>query len=93
MTASAHDITITIDGTTCRVPAGTSVAAAILNEQVRQRSPASAWHVRTSVGGAPRAPLCGMGICFECRATVDGRPHERTCQLSVCDGMEVRTDG
>jgi len=31
---------------------------------------------RTSVTGEPRGPLCGMGICFECR-TASG---ERTCQ-------------
>jgi predicted molibdopterin-dependent oxidoreductase YjgC len=93
MSPPANEVTITIDGTSCRVAAGTSVAAAILNnEQSRSRSPVSTWRIRTSVGGEPRAPLCGMGICFECRATVDGRPHERTCQLSVRDGMEVRTD-
>ncbi|MBI4908716.1 MAG: FAD-dependent oxidoreductase [Acidobacteria bacterium] len=34
----------------------------------------------TSVSGEPRAPLCGMGVCMECRATVDGSPHQRTCQ-------------
>ena len=36
---------------------------------------------RTSVTGEPRGPLCGMGICFECRTTVDGREHVRSCQL------------
>jgi len=38
---------------------------------------------RTSVTGEPRGPLCGMGICFECRATVHGVPHQRTCQLAL----------
>jgi sarcosine oxidase subunit alpha len=37
--------------------------------------------------------LCGMGICFECCATIDGRPHQRTCQASCRSGMEIRTDG
>jgi sarcosine oxidase subunit alpha len=81
-------VRITIDGVVVECAAGTSVAAALLN-----RGGLSSWHVRTSVAGAPRGPLCGMGICFECRATIDGRPHERTCQLPVRDGMEVRTDG
>jgi sarcosine oxidase subunit alpha len=47
---------------------------------------------RLSVTGERRAPLCGMGICFECRATVDGIPHERTCLILCRDGMEIRTD-
>lgn len=38
-------------------------------------------HLRLSVTGEPRGPLCGMGICFECRATIDGKPHVRTCQM------------
>ncbi|MFZ4636649.1 MAG: (2Fe-2S)-binding protein [Pirellulales bacterium] len=80
-------VRITIDGVAVECAIGTSVAAAILN-----RGGLGSWHVRTSVTGSPRGPLCGMGICFECRATIDGRPHERTCQLPVHDGMEVRTD-
>jgi sarcosine oxidase subunit alpha len=48
---------------------------------------------RRSVSGERRAPLCGMGICFECRATVDGIPHERTCLMMCREGMEIRTDG
>jgi hypothetical protein len=81
-------VRVTIDGVVVECAAGSSVAAALLN-----RGGASAWHVRTSVTGSPRGPLCGMGICFECRATVDGVPQVRTCQLPVHDGMEVRTDG
>ena len=48
---------------------------------------------RRSVTGEPRGPLCGMGICFECRVTVNGRPHIRSCQVPCQPGMEVRTDG
>ena len=44
-----------------------------------------------SVTGEPRGPLCGMGICFECRATIDGMPHQRSCQILCAAGMEVRT--
>jgi len=47
---------------------------------------------RRSVTGERRAPLCGMGICFECRATVDGIPHERTCLVMCREEMEIRTD-
>lgn len=39
------------------------------------------------------APLCAMGTCYQCRATIDGVTYRRTC-LELCrDGMEVRTDG
>jgi hypothetical protein len=46
---------------------------------------------RRSVSGEPRGPLCGMGICFECRVTIDGRAHCRSCQVVCQPGMEVRT--
>ena len=81
-------VRLMIDGVEVEAAAGTSVAAAILN-----RGGAAAWHVRRSVSGAARGPLCGMGICFECRATVDGLTRVKTCQLPVRAGMEVRTDG
>lgn len=77
------DLTITIDGRPVEVKAGTTVAAAIL----RQRST-----FRRSVQGDPRGPVCGMGTCFECRATVDGRAQRRTCQLPCAAGMVVTTD-
>jgi sarcosine oxidase subunit alpha len=40
----------------------------------------------------PRAPLCGMGVCFECRVQVDGVAHVRACMTPVSDGMQVVTD-
>lgn len=83
-------VTLTIDGVAVTADEHSTVAAAMLNRAAASGMP---WTVRRSVTGTPRGPLCGMGICFECRATVDGRPHERTCQLPVRDGMEVRTDG
>jgi sarcosine oxidase subunit alpha len=46
---------------------------------------------RFSVRGEARGPLCGMGICMECRATVNGVAHRRTCQLVCVAGMEVVT--
>ena len=48
---------------------------------------------RRSVGGERRGPLCGMGICFECRVTIDGERHRRGCQVLCREGMEVATDG
>ncbi|MEZ4650125.1 MAG: FAD-dependent oxidoreductase [Candidatus Eisenbacteria bacterium] len=40
----------------------------------------------------PRAPICGMGICHECRVTVDGVPQVRSCLTVVRPGMVVTSD-
>lgn len=74
---------IVVDGRGLEVPRGAMLAAVMVNLQLP---------TRRSVGGAIRAPLCGMGICFECCAIVDGTPCVRTCQVACRDGMEVRTD-
>ena len=47
---------------------------------------------RRSATGEARGPLCGMGICFECRVSVNGVAHVRSCQTLCEDGMDVRTD-
>jgi hypothetical protein len=48
--------------------------------------------VRRSVTGEPHGPVCGMGVCFECRVTMDGEPHRLGCQTPCAEGMAVRTD-
>ena len=63
-----------------RLPAGSSVAAALA-----QQPPG---HTRLSVSGQWRAPLCGMGVCHECRVLIHGR--ERLACQTVCeDGMVI----
>ncbi len=79
------DVTFTVDGRAVTAAAGCSVAAAMMNAGIRR--------FRRSVGGEPRGPLCGMGVCYECRVTVDGRPHQKGCQVAVAAGMAVVTDG
>lgn len=37
------------------------------------------------------APLCGMGVCQQCRVMVDGVAHTASCQVECREGMEVRT--
>jgi sarcosine oxidase subunit alpha len=74
--------TITINGREIQVRTGTVVSAALLT---------AGTPCRRSVTGQLRTALCGMGICFECRATVDGVPHRRTCQLLCHSGMVVET--
>lgn len=75
-------IALKVNGTEIAVAPGTTVAVAILMTGAS---------VRTSVAGEPRGPLCGMGICFECRATVNGIAHRKTCQLLCEQRMDVRT--
>ncbi|MFN0108038.1 MAG: FAD-dependent oxidoreductase [Blastocatellia bacterium] len=52
----------------------------------------SSFAFRRSVTGEARAPLCGMGICFECRVTVNDQAHSRSCQIPVTEGQNVRTE-
>jgi sarcosine oxidase subunit alpha len=78
----ANSVTLTVNDISVTVAAGTTVAAAMLIAGVS---------TRRSVIGEPRGPLCGMGICFECRATIDGVPHQKSCQILCADGMMVRT--
>lgn len=81
----ADRIQIRVDGAPIEVEEGVTVAAALANAGIVA--------VRRSVGGEARGPLCGMGICYECRVTIDGEPHRRAC-MEVCRrGMEVTTDG
>jgi D-hydroxyproline dehydrogenase subunit gamma len=77
-------VQIRVNGQPVRVPTGTIVAAAVAQAGVTR--------FRRSVLGQPRGPLCGMGICLECRVTINGQPHCRSCQTLCADGMEVRTD-
>ena len=76
-------VVLTINGVTMEVQRGTTVA----NATVLAGQPC-----RTSVSGAPRGPLCGMGSCFECRVIINGRLHCRSCQMLCEPGMDVRTD-
>jgi predicted molibdopterin-dependent oxidoreductase YjgC len=78
-------VRLTVDGRPLEAEAGSSVLAALWNAGIRT--------LRTSVGGEARGPLCGMGTCFECRATIDGVAHRRCCLETVREGMEVRTRG
>jgi len=76
----AGTVSLRVNGQAVHVPAGASVAAAILQAGVP---------FRRSVSGEPRSAFCGMGICEECRATVDGVLNARTCQRLATDGMEI----
>jgi sarcosine oxidase subunit alpha len=76
-------VTMIADGRSVRVPAGVSVAAALLDLGVTG--------FRRSVSGDLRGPLCGMGTCYECRVTIDGVAHRRACLVPVSEGLHVTT--
>jgi D-hydroxyproline dehydrogenase subunit gamma len=76
-------VTISADGRSVRVPAGVTVAAALLDLGV--------FTFRRSVSGEPRGPVCGMGTCYECRVTIDGVAHRRACLVVVTEGMHITT--
>jgi predicted molibdopterin-dependent oxidoreductase YjgC len=73
---------LSIDGQPLRVVQGTTVAAALMASGDQCS--------RTSVSGQRRAPLCGIGICQECRVTIDGL-RRLACQTLCRDGMHVET--
>lgn len=78
--ANGESFVIHLNGRSTHVHAGMTVAAAILEAGLASRR---------SVRGEPRQPLCGMGVCYECRASIDGQAHQRTCQILCRPGMTV----
>lgn len=79
----SSSVTLSVNGSPVNVLAGTTVAVAV--------ALAGHW-CRTSVTGESRGPLCGMGICYECRVSINGVPHRRSCQIMCEPGMKVKTD-
>lgn len=74
-------IEIRVNGQPILAEAGTSVAAALANAGISG--------FRRSRSGEPRGPVCGMGVCLECRVRVDGVEHQRACQIVCRPGMEI----
>ena len=77
-------VALTVDGKPITARAGDSVAAGMLANGID--------HCRTTpVSGAPRAPYCLMGVCFECLVTIDGVGSRQACLVAVREGMAVET--
>jgi len=77
-------LVISLNGRPLSVLPGTTVAAAVY---IGGES-----GFRRSVSGEARGPLCGMGICFECRLTVDGVRYVKSCQTLCKQGMQISTN-
>ena len=77
-------IDIEFDGRPLAVLGQPSVAAALLAAGVsRFRS--------APVSGAPRAPYCMMGVCFECLLEINGVANRQACLVPVEPGMKIRS--
>jgi len=76
-------VTITVDGAPMRAAPGDTVAAVLM----ASANPACR---ETPVTGAPRAPLCLMGACFDCLVEIDGVSNRQACMVAVRAGMTVR---
>ncbi len=80
MNVEARTLTLHINGIAIQVAPGTTVAAAM--------ALASMPVTRISVSGQRRTPVCGMGICQECRVRINGRVC-LACQTLCATGMQV----
>ena len=82
MNTSKAMVQVQLNGQAAQVAAGTSIAAALYlcGDGV----------ARHSVSGQARAPVCGMGVCQECRVLVNGHS-QLACQTLCAPGMVVET--
>jgi predicted molibdopterin-dependent oxidoreductase YjgC len=72
-----------VDGRRISARDGETLAVALLNAEV-------VVFRRTPVSGQARAPLCLMGVCFDCLVEVDGAQNVQSCMVRVEPGMQVR---
>ena len=79
---SVDTLKLSIEGREYEVPAGISVAAAVLLCGIARLR-------NTPVSDSPRLPYCMMGICSDCLVTIDGVPNQQSCQLEVRENMTI----
>ncbi len=82
-TTTRRNVTLLVQGRPITARAGDTLAMALLNAGV-------VVFRHTPVGGQPRAPLCLMGVCFDCLVEVNGQQNVQSCMVEVEDGMQVR---
>lgn len=73
--------TVTFDGQAYQLPAGENLAAALLAAGVSSLR-------QTPVSGAPRAPFCMMGACFDCLVRINGATRQ-ACMTDIYEGLVV----
>lgn len=77
----ARRVPVRFAGEVLMLPEGANLAAALLVAGVRVLR-------HTPVSGAPRAPFCMMGACFDCLIEIDGVVRQ-ACMLEVSEGLEI----
>jgi predicted molibdopterin-dependent oxidoreductase YjgC len=82
--SSTRTVRLTFNDQPLNVPAGLSVAAALLMSGVNRFR-------ATPVSESPRAPYCMMGVCFECLVEIDGVPNRQSCLIEVAEGMRIHS--
>lgn len=81
---STRTVSLSFNDQSLEVPAGISVAAALLMSGINRFR-------ATPVSESPRAPYCMMGVCFECLVEIDGVPNRQSCLIDVAEGMRIRS--
>lgn len=81
--STVETVTVNFEGKSCKVPAGTTVAAALLGHDDNH-------FCSSAAEGEKRAPYCLMGVCFECLVEIDGMRNRQACLEPVVDGMHVK---
>lgn len=82
---SAKEIVFSFNGKQISTIEGLPVAAALMENGVKAIR-------RCDKTNEARGIYCGIGHCFECRATIDGIPNRRTCLTLAKNGMVVTTN-
>lgn len=82
-TDAQRHISITVNDRQIGVRAGLPLALALMEAGIVPLR-------RATVSGAPRSPLCLMGVCFECLVHVDGHRNVQSCMVEVQEGMSVQ---
>lgn len=81
---SGARLNFTFDGRPLTGREGDTVAASLLASGVTICR-------ETPVSGAPRAPYCLMGVCFDCLVVIDGVGNRQGCLVPLREGMCIET--
>ncbi len=81
--AEPRPLRISVDGAPIEGLQGQSIAGVLLAQG------RTAW--RATVADRPRGVFCGIGVCFDCIATVNGESDVRLCMRRARDGDVVET--
>jgi predicted molibdopterin-dependent oxidoreductase YjgC len=80
---SQEIVVIEFEGISMEVPAGISVAAAVLGHAH------GSYCRHSTISGEKRAPYCLIGVCHECLMEINGKPYQQACMTTVENGMKI----